>query len=225
MTRPELKRARKSVVREYAEAFFFAIILTVVIRTFVIQAFRIPSGSMEKTLLVGDFLFVNKFIYGAQVPFTPWTLPAVRAPRRGDIIVFKYPENPKKDFIKRVVGVPGDRLEIRDKVVYVNDHPLDEKYVRFLDSHIRPRSYGQPSIYPPGAGNKDNYGPVTVPKGQLFMMGDNRDNSDDSRFWGFLDQKLIKGKALLIYWSWDQENRLLGFFPSPRFGRIGDLIH
>jgi signal peptidase I len=225
MTRSEAKRAKKSVVREYAEAIFFAIILTVVVRTFVIQAFRIPSGSMEKTLLVGDFLFVNKFLYGAHVPFINASLPAVRAPRRGDIIVFKYPKDTTKDFIKRAIGVPGDQVEIRDKVVYINDHPLDEKYVRFLDSHIRPRSYGQPGITPPGAGNKDNFGPITVPKGWLFMMGDNRDNSDDSRFWGLLDQRLIKGKAMFIYWSWDLDSRLFGFFPKPRFERIGDLIH
>lgn len=224
-TRSEVKRVKKSALREYAEAIFFAIILTAVVRTFLIQAFRIPSGSMEKTLLVGDFLFVNKFIYGAHVPFTDLSLPAVRAPRRGDIIVFKYPESPNKDFIKRVIGTPGDRLEIRDKVVYINDHPLDERYVRFLDNRIRPRSFNQPAITPPGAGNKDNFGPITVPPGKLFMMGDNRDNSDDSRFWGFLDQDLIKGKAIFIYWSWDLDNRLLGFFPKPRFERIGDLIH
>jgi signal peptidase I len=123
--RAELKSARKSVAREYAEAFLFAIILTIFIRTFVVQAFRIPSGSMENTLLVGDFLFVNKFIYGANVPFTDIELPAVREPRRGDVIVFKYPVDTRKDFIKRVIGLPGDRLEIRDKVVYINDQPLD----------------------------------------------------------------------------------------------------
>lgn len=222
--RSELKRARKSVVREYAEAFLFAIILTLFIRTFVVQAFRIPSGSMEQTLLIGDFLFVNKFIYGAHVPFTDAELPPVRQPRRGDVIVFKYPENPKKDFIKRVIGTPGDKLEIRDKVVYINDQPLDEPYVHFSDTRIRPRGWVQPSIYPPGAGNKDNYGPITIPPGKLFMMGDNRDDSDDSRFWGFLDKSLIKGKAMVIYWSWDQDNRVAGVLPQPRFNRIGDVI-
>jgi signal peptidase I len=222
--RSDLKRARKSVVREYAEAFLFAIILTLFIRTFVVQAFRIPSGSMENTLLVGDFLFVNKFIYGAHVPFTHTELPAVREPRRGDVIVFKYPENPKKDFIKRVIGLPGDKLEIRDKVVYINNKPLDETYVHFSDPSIKPRGWRQPSIFPPGAGNKDNYGPISVPSGRLFMMGDNRDDSDDSRFWGFLDESLIKGKAILIYWSWDQNDRVMGVLPKPRFERIGDLI-
>jgi signal peptidase I len=221
--RTELKRAKKSVVREYAEAFLFAIILTLFIRTFVVQAFRIPSGSMENTLLIGDFLFVNKFLYGAHVPFTEIELPAVREPRRGDVIVFRYPQNPRKDFIKRAVGLPGDKLEIKDKVVYINDKPLDEPYVHFSDSEILSRARRQ-AVSPPGAGNKDNYGPVTVPDGHLFMMGDNRDDSDDSRFWGFLDQELIKGKAILIYWSWDQNDRVLGVVPRPRFERIGDLI-
>jgi signal peptidase I len=222
--RPELKRARKSVVREYAEAFLFAVILTAVIRTFVVQAFRIPSGSMENTLLVGDFLFVNKFLYGAKIPLTDIRLPAVREPRRGDIVVFRYPENPRKDFIKRVIGLPGNKLEIRDKTVYINDQPIEEKYTRYLDNRIRPRSYNNPSIFPPGAGNKDNYGPITVPDGKLFVMGDNRDNSDDSRFWGFLDQDLVKGKAMFIYWSWNPDNKMLGLIPTPRLTRIGDLI-
>ncbi len=223
-TRSELKRGRKSVAREYTEAFLFAIILTVFIRTFVVQAFRIPSGSMENTLLVGDFLFVNKFLYGAHVPLTDMALPAIREPRRGDVIVFKYPLDARKDFIKRVVGLPGETLEIRDKVVYINGRAIDESYVRFTDDAIRPRSWSEHRIYPQGAGNKDNYGPVTIPSGHLFMMGDNRDNSEDSRFWGFLDQDLIKGKAILIYWSWDLSHKLLGFFPEPRLNRIGDLI-
>jgi signal peptidase I len=216
--------ARKSVVREYAEAFFFAILLTLFIRTFVIQAFRIPSGSMENTLLVGDFLFVNKFLYGTKVPFTGLELPAIREPRRGDVIVFKYPQDIKKDFIKRVVGLPGEKVEIKDKVVYIDDRPIDESYVKFDDARIRPRAYNDPGIDPPEAGNKDNYGPIVVPAGHLFMMGDNRDHSDDSRYWGFLDQELIKGKAILIYWSWDQEKKLAGFLPTPRFERIGDII-
>ena len=222
--RAELKSARKSVAREYAEAFLFAIILTIFIRTFVVQAFRIPSGSMENTLLVGDFLFVNKFIYGANVPFTDIELPAVREPRRGDVIVFKYPVDTRKDFIKRVIGLPGDKLEIRDKVVYINDQPLDESYAHFSAGRIRSRGLNDARVFPSGTGNKDNYGPIEIPPGKLFMMGDNRDNSDDSRFWGFLDESLIKGKAILIYWSWDHDTRLAGFFPQPRFERIGDLI-
>lgn len=216
--------SRKSVVREYAEALFFAVILTVFIRTFVIQAFRIPSGSMENTLLVGDYLFVNKFLYGAKVPFTDWSLPAIRQPKRGDVIVFKFPEDTKKDFIKRCIGTPGDKLEIKDKVVYVNDQPLDEPYVKLDDSRILPRAYTSQGIFPDGGGNKDNYGPVTVPPGHLFMMGDNRDHSDDSRYWGFMNTDLIKGKAIFIYFSTDIDKKLGGVVPTPRLDRIGDMI-
>lgn len=223
--KPIARPGRKSVAREYAEAFFFAIVLTLVIRSFVIQAFRIPSGSMENTLLVGDFLFVNKFLYGAPVPFTDARLPAIREPKRGDVIVFKYPEDPRVDYIKRCIGTPGDTVEIRDKVVYINGQALDEPYVKFADSHIRPKAYGDPSIVPHGAGNKDNFGPIVVPAHNFFMMGDNRDRSADSRYWGFMDYRLIKGKAIFIYFSWDTENRLFGFVPVPRFGRVGHLIH
>jgi signal peptidase I len=209
---------RKSTLREYAEAIAAAVILTVVIRSFVFQAFRIPTGSMEETLLVGDFLFVNKFLYGAHVPLSDARLPALREPRHGDIVVFKFPKDPSRDFIKRLIGEPGDTLQIKDKVVYVNGVAQTEPYVHFSSSRIEPITYKQPSIYPPGAGNRDNYGPVVVPPGHFFMMGDNRDNSDDSRFWGFLDENLIKGKATFIYWSWNKERM------RPRLARIGDLI-
>jgi signal peptidase I len=210
---------KKSIFREYAEAIVMAVILTVIIRTFVIQAFRIPTGSMEDTLLVGDFLFVNKFIYGADVPFTDIHLPAVRDPKAGDIMVFKFPKDPSRDFIKRVIGTPGDTIQIRDKVVYVNGKAREEPYAKFTNPRVQPAGYPYPGIYPPGAGNKDNYGPYVVPAGYYFMMGDNRDNSDDSRFWGPLDRRLIKGKALFIYWSWNKEKTL------PRLGRIGKIIH
>ncbi len=165
------------------------------IRSFVFQAFRIPTGSMEETLLVGDFLFVNKFLYGAHIPFTDARLPALREPRHGDIVVFKFPKDPSRDFIKRLVGEPGDTLQIKDKVVYVNGVAQTEPYVHFSSSRIEPITYKQPSIYPAGAGNRDNYGPVVVPPGHFFMMGDNRDNSDDSRFWGFLDKKPHQGEG------------------------------
>ncbi len=209
---------RKSTAREYGEAIVIAVLLTLVIRTFVLQAFRIPTGSMEDTLLVGDFLFVNKFIYGARVPFTDIRLPALRDPQRGDIMVFKYPKDTDRDFIKRLVGVPGDTVEIRDKVVYINGEPLPDEHVKHTNPRIRPATYRNPNIYPPGAGNRDNYGPVVVPPGHYFMMGDNRDNSDDSRFWGFLDRDLIKGKAVFIYWSWNGEKT------RPRLNRLGHLI-
>jgi signal peptidase I len=219
-----MKRARagkkvKSTLREYAEAILVAVVLTFIIRTFVMQAFRIPTGSMEDTLLVGDYLFVNKFLYGARVPFTDITLPEVRDPARGDIIVFKFPADPSRDFIKRLVGAPGDTIQIRSKVVYVNGEPVEEPYVKLANTRMRREGMQQPNIYPPGAGNADYYGPVVVPPDHYFMMGDNRDNSDDSRFWGFLPRELIKGKAIFIYFSWDKTKM------RPRVTRVGRLIH
>ncbi len=212
------KTRRKSTVREYAEAIVIAVILTLFIRTFVIQAFRIPTGSMEDTLLIGDFLFVNKFLYGAHVPFTDAVLPAVRDPKRGDVMVFKFPKDPTRDFIKRLIAAPGDTLQIIDKTVYLNGEPQKEPYALFSTARIRPTTYKNPQIYPPGAGNRDNYGPIVIPPGHYFMMGDNRDNSDDSRFWGFLSRDLIKGKAEFIYWSWNKEKT------RPRLNRIGRII-
>jgi signal peptidase I len=219
MDRDKTKIKKKSILREYSEAIVVAVILFIIIRTFVIQAFRIPTGSMEDTLLVGDFLFVNKFIYGAAVPFTDSHLPALRDPKRGDILVFKFPKDPSRDFIKRVVGTPGDAIQIRNKVVYVNGQPQDEPYVKFTSPRVQGEEYHNPAVYPPGAGNRDNYGPYVVPDGHYFMMGDNRDNSDDSRFWGPLDRDLIKGKAIFIYWSWNKEKM------RPRLNRLGKLIH
>jgi signal peptidase I len=207
-------RRRKSIVHEYAEAILLAFLLTFVLRSFVIQAFRIPTGSMEDTLLIGDFLFVNKFLYGAEVPFTKIHLPAIRPPQPGDIIVFRYPRDPSKDFIKRCVAVEGQVVEIRDKRVFVDGVLREEPFTKFTDRSVR-RSHGDP---------RDNFGPEQVPPGHLFMMGDNRDNSSDSRYWGFLDRHLIKGKAMFIYWSWDPERRI-GFIPTPRLERIGDIIH
>ena len=209
---------RKSTFREYTEAIVVAVALTMVIRTFVIQAFRIPTGSMEDTLLVGDFLFVNKFLFGAPIPFTDLRTPAIRDPKAGDILVFKYPKDPSRDFIKRVVGTPGDTVEIRDKVVSVNGVPRSQPFVKLSGGRLQPREYQNPVIFLPGAGNKDNYGPYVLPEGHYFMMGDNRDNSDDSRFWGPLDRKLIKGKAIFIYWSWNKDTL------RPRLSRLGKLI-
>ncbi len=202
----------KSIAREYAEAILPALFLFLFIRTFLFQAFRIPSSSMEDTLAVGDFLFVNKFLYGAKVPFLEARLPAYRAPQPGDIIVFKFPREPKKDFIKRCVAVEGQTVEIRGKEVFVDGVKREEPYIKFTDPVVRKGD------------RRDDLGPVVVPKGHLFMMGDNRDNSSDSRYWGFLDRDLIKGKAMFIYWSWDTSHRLLGLIPTPRLERIGDLI-
>ncbi len=197
---------KKRLLKEYAEAIITALILALVIRAYVIQAFKIPSGSMIPTLLIGDHLLVNKFIYGTKIPFTDRRVLIFKKPERGDIIVFKYPENPKKDFIKRVIATGGDVIEERDKTVYVNGKAVIEPYTQHSDSGIKP-----------GNDPRDNFRPLTVPKGKVFVMGDNRDQSYDSRYWGFVDLKEIKGKALIIYWSWDPDN-------WSRFNRIGRLI-
>lgn len=206
----EVRNNKKSVVREYGEAFLYAIILALVIRTFVVQAFKIPSGSMIPSLLVGDHILVNKFIYGINIPFTDIELVSFEEPERGDIIVFKYPKDEKRDFIKRVVALPGERVEIRNKRVYINGKLLKESNTIFNQED----SFLESSI-----SNRDNYGPVTVPPGHLFMMGDNRDNSMDSRFWGFLEEKKIKGKAFLIYFSWESERYRV------RWNRLFKVLH
>jgi len=189
-----LRVPKTNVVLEYVDSGFIAILLALVIRTLFIQAFKIPSGSMENTLLIGDHLLVNKCIYGTQIPWTDKRLLTIRDPKRGDIIVFKYPENPRRDFIKRCIGLPGDIVEVRNKTVYLNGQPQNEPYVTYRDLRVM-----APEISP-----RDNYGPVTVPAGNYFMMGDNRDFSADSRFWGFLPKKLIRGKAWVIYWPIDR---------------------
>lgn len=209
MTEEAIQQKHKSTIREYIEAILVALLLALFIRTFVVQAFKIPSGSMLNTLLIGDHILVNKFIYGVKNPLNGKTWIPVKKPERGDIVVFKYPINPAQDYIKRVVGVEGDQIEIKNKKVYVNGDPLDESYAIFLDSNILP------------AGNqpRDNMGAKTVPPNSLFVMGDNRDNSYDSRFWNFVDLNAVKGKAFILYWSWDKENY------SVRWSRIGDLVH
>jgi len=206
-------RKRKSNIRETIEAVVVAFLIALVIRTFVIQAFKIPSGSMIPTLLVGDHILVNKFLLGTPVdiPFTNITLfrmPGLRKAQRGDIVVFKYPEDPKRDFIKRVIGVGGDVVTAKDKNVYVNGRMLVEPYTQHVDEEIKPGQFDK----------RDNFGPVVVPKGEVFVMGDNRDQSYDSRFWGFVPDSEIKGKAVIIYWSWDGDKTWV------RFSRIGRLV-
>ena len=196
---------RKSTLREYAEAFALAIVLALTIRTFVVQAFKIPSGSMIPTLSIGDHILVNKFLYGIKLPFTDVILVPVSSPQSGDIIVFKYPEDESKDFIKRVVGTPGDVIEVRNKEVYVNGARVDDPRVQHTDRDIQ-------------LNKRDNFGPVTVPPGAYFVMGDNRDQSLDSRFWGFVKENKIRGKAFLIYWSWDGADTWV------RWNRIGRVI-
>jgi signal peptidase I len=205
----EATRRRKSLVREYGEAIVIAILLALVIRTLVVQAFTIPSGSMMDTLLVGDYILVNKFLFGPEIPFTDWRMPGLRAPARGDIIVFKYPQDEKRDFIKRIVGVPGDQILIRGHQVHVNGQLLDEPYVK-------------PGVVPHAAAGYCGYAygcePTPVPADSYFVMGDNRDNSQDSRYWGFVRREKIKGKAFLIYWSWDSDRHWL------RWWRLGKYI-
>lgn len=199
----------KSQTREWVESIVIALILALFVRTFFVQAFKIPSGSMEPTLLIGDHLLVNKFLYGTKIPFTDIKVLPIREPERGDVVVFIYPVDTSKDFIKRVIGLPGDKVEVRNKKVYVNDSAIPDPHAHFADD----------MIYPKGSDPRDNFGPVTVPPDSLFVMGDNRDRSYDSRFWGFVRKSEIKGKAFMLYWSWDS-NRFL-----PRVLRIGNLIY
>ena len=199
---------KKSVFREYAEAIGIALLLALFIRTFVVQAFKIPSGSMIPTLLVGDHILVNKFGYGIRNPFNGALWLPVGEVQRQDVVVFKYPQNPSQDFIKRVIAIPGDTVQVADKKVLVNGKPIDDPHAVHLDSRVIPGEL-QP---------RDNFGPVTVPAHSLFVMGDNRDNSHDSRFWHFVDFRAVKGKAFMLYWSWDRDDF------SVRWSRIGNLI-
>ena len=204
-----MSKNRKSSVREYAEAIIIAILIALFIRTFVVQAFKIPSGSMKPTLQIGDHLLVNKFTYGIKIPFIGKTLVSINDPKREDIVVFIYPVDRSKDFIKRVVGVAGDTIEIRDKKIYLNGSPYNDGHGVYTDRILFPASV-QP---------RDNFGPVTVPAGHIFVMGDNRDQSYDSRFWGFVDLKDILGKAFIIYWSWDKNNK------DVRWSRMGSILN
>jgi len=202
-------KKRKSTFREYAEAIIVALVLALIIRTFVVQAFKIPSGSMEPTLEIGDHILVNKFIYGTKIPFTSINLLPWKSPQRGDVIVFIYPLEPEKDFIKRVIGVGGDTVRIVNKKLYING-------VEVPDPHA---VYKEDTILPGDMQKRDNFGPVTVPKGNLFVLGDNRDRSLDSRFWGFVPLEDVRGNAFIIYWSWDRQDTTV------RWKRIGKLIH
>ena len=224
----------KPVWREYIEAIIIAVLLALFIRTFIVQAFKIPSGSMISTLLIGDHILVNKMIYGLKIPtdcewdFTTkrpgvrrlpfmWscysytTVLTLGQPERGDIIVFMYPEDETKDFIKRAIGLPGDTVEVRNKRVWINGELIAEPYVQHVD----------PAILPHHVQSRDNLGPLTVPPHSYFVMGDNRDQSLDSRFWGFVKFEKIKGKAFLIYWSWEGRGHPRDWV---RWGRIGRII-
>lgn len=199
---------RKSPLREYLRSIVIAVLLALLVRTFVVQAFTIPSASMMDTLLVGDYILVLKLVYGASVPLTGRRLPGIRAPNRGDVVVFRYPRDGRRDFIKRVVGVPGDVIQIRGRTVLINGRPLVEPYATFLG--------------PPPSGPACPYdfacGPTTVPAASYFVMGDNRDDSADSRYWGFVNANDIEGRAFVVYWSWDSERHRV------RWWRIGRPI-
>jgi signal peptidase I len=193
------KLKKKSAFREYAEAAAIAIILALFIRTFVIQAFKIPSGSMEPTLLVGDHILVNKFLYGVKIPLIRKTLIQITEPQRDDVIVFIYPLDKSKDFIKRVIGLPGDTIEISDRRIYINSKLYQDMHGFYADQG---NSLASSRV-------KNHFGPVTVPENSVFVMGDNRNHSYDSRFWGFVPIGSVKGKAFIIYWSWPHWKRFL----------------
>ncbi len=215
-TAPSTGRASDNIIkrtfsRENIEAIIIAVVLALAIRTFVVQAFKIPSGSMEPTLLIGDHILVSKFIYGISIPFLDKKFFQIKKPERGDVVVFIFPKDESKDFIKRVVAVEGDTVDVRQKKVYLNGRPVEDPHAHFTDSTI----YNGPDA---GAGPRDNFGPVTVPPGHIFVMGDNRDHSLDSRFWGFVDINKVRGKAFMIYWSWES------FLNNFRWRRLGQLI-
>ena len=200
--------SKKSRLRENIEAILVAIILALFIRTFVVQAFKIPSGSMKETLQIGDHILVNKFIYGIKIPFLNKQIVPIKDPKHGEIVVFRYPEDPDKDYIKRVIAVAGDVIEGRNKKIFVNNKPQNPIYGIHKDPHT----------IPAGLQPRDTFGPVTVPSNSLFVMGDNRDYSYDSRYWGFVDLGEVKGKAFIIYWSWDKEDF------GVRWRRLGSLL-
>jgi signal peptidase I len=193
------KLKKKSTLREYAEAAAIAVLLALFIRTFAVQAFKIPSGSMEPTLLVGDHILVNKFIYGIKIPLVRKTLIPITEPERDDVIVFIYPEDTSKDFIKRIIGLPGESIEIVEGRILIDGREYRDEY----------GYYGSPERRAGPRGAKNHFGPVVVPDNHLFVMGDNRNHSYDSRFWGFVPMDSVKGKAFIIYWSWPHWKRFL----------------
>jgi len=200
--------ASRNLLREYCVSLGWALALALVIRTAVIQTFEIPSGSMLDTLLIGDYLVANKFIYGVRIPFTPYRLPALRDPQAGDVVIFEYPLDPSQDYIKRVVGVPGDVVEVRDKRVLVNGR----------ESHLPGVNHRDPALLSRNMGPRDNFGPIQVPEDAYFVMGDNRDESYDSRFWGFVPRGNIRGQAMIKYFSKEPGTTHI------RWGNIGQII-
>ena len=230
----EKKKREKSVFREYFELIAETAVFVFFVMTFVVQAFQIPTGSMEPTLLIGDFLLVNKLVYASTASSIEEKILPRKAIRRQDIVVFKWPNDLTKDFVKRVIGLPGEKIEIKNKQVFVNDKPLDEKYKVHNDSQIISKN----DYYHYDDTIRDNFGPVTVPAGHIFVMGDNRDNSADSRYWGFLPLTYVKGRPWMIYFSYraerdayqktslkDRLKKLVNFLPKARWRRIFKVIH
>jgi signal peptidase I len=205
---------KKSTVREYTEAFVIAFIIALLIRTFLVQAFKIPSSSMEPTLQVGDHILVSKFIYGIRIPYIGKKFLEFHKPERGDILVFVYPEDPKKDFIKRVIATEGEEVQIKDKQILINGRSIHDPWGVYGDRTGLP--------LPSHFGPRDNYGPKVVPANSLFVLGDNRDNSQDSRYWGFVDLSAVKGKAFIIYFSYNK--RAASLLDKVRWNRFGKLI-
>lgn len=203
---------KRKFTKEYIEPILIAVLIALVVRTFVVQAFKIPSGSMKPTLQVGDYLLVNEFIYGIRIPYTGTRLFPYKEPKRGDVIVFIYPVDPSKDFIKRVIGTEGEKVQIVHDKIYINDKQIPDPWGHFKTDEAAEYFQGV-----------ENFGPVVVPKDSFFVMGDNRDNSADSRFWGFVPLKDVLGKAFIIYFSWNRqaENPLY----DVRWSRIGEWIH
>ena len=229
------------IIWDWTRSLFFALILFLLVRTFLVEAFKIPTSSMEGTLLVGDFLLVNKAVYGAEVPWLGMTLPAVKEPRRGDVVVFNPPHDPLKNYVKRVVGLPGDTLEMRDKALYLNGAEMNEDFARYIDRSgtdaIHPnmkwqsnhllaeetvRRRGRGGEYRP---SRDNWGPLAVPDSSYFVLGDNRDNSEDSRYWGFVDRGAIRGQPWIVYFSFDATSEQRPpWLRAVRWDRVGGRI-
>ncbi|MGA3173642.1 MAG: signal peptidase I [Syntrophorhabdales bacterium] len=203
---------QKSKTREYVESLLIAALIAFFVRGFIVQAFKIPSSSMEPTLLVGDHLLVNRLSYVTKVPFTDIVIFDLGRPSRGDVVVFRYPVDRTKDFIKRVIGTEGDVVEIKDKVIYINGKRMDDPHAHFAEDTVIPGVFSQ----------RDNFGPVTVPKDSYFVMGDNRDRSLDGRFWGFVRKGDLVGRALIIYFSWNSNSE--DIFHVVRWSRIGRAI-
>ena len=230
-------RSRLRMFVDWAKSLVVAIVLFLVIRTFLVEAFKIPTGSMERTLLVGDFLLVNKAVYGAEIPFTSAHFPPLARPRRGDIVVFEWPKDPSKNFVKRLIGLPGDTLEMREGLVQLNGRSLDEQYVdhtapgedpsgedfEWQRNHLVKQAAARGAPYHP---SRNNWGPLVVPERSYFVLGDNRDNSYDSRYWGFVPDSLVKGQPFVVYYSYARDpSHRVPWLTKIRWRRLGERVH